>query len=86
MKDYCLIEVKARKKVQDKNISKSNLLFENVILLECLIKCFTENKSDFRVNTENKRCFCKLWEDEHNIIQWNKKFAKLFHSIKNVLK
>ena len=51
MKDYCLIEVKANKILQGEIVTKSTLLFQNVILLELLSKYFAENKNQSVVNT-----------------------------------
>ena len=54
MKDYCLIEVKAKKIRQDEIITKSTLLFQNAILLKLLSKYFTENKNHFLVLLLNR--------------------------------
>ena len=46
MKDYCLIEVKANKILQGEIITKSTVLFQNVISLELLSKYFTGKTLD----------------------------------------
>ena len=63
MKDYCLIEVKANKILQGEIITKSTVLFQNVILLELLSKYFIENKNhslgkdkDNMISSDNKNC------------------------------
>ena len=81
MKDYCLIEVKANEIPQGEIVTKSTLLFQNVILLELLSKYFAENKNQSVVNTENSWCFCRMGEDEEDMIQCDNKNCKIiwFH-------
>ena len=80
MKDYCLIAVKANKILQVEVITKSTLLFQNVILLELSSKYFSENKNHSLVNTENISCFSRMGEDEDSM-QCDNKNCKIiwFH-------
>ena len=62
-------------------IANSNLLFQNVILLELLWKYFTENKNHSLVNTENIWCFRRMGEEKVDMIQCDNKNCKIiwFH-------
>ena len=81
MKGYCLIEVKTNEILKGEIATKCTLLFQNEIFPEPLSKYFTENKNHSLVNTENNWCFCRMGEDEDDMIQCDNKNCKIiwFH-------
>ena len=81
MKGYCLIEVKTNEILKGEIATKCTLLFQNEIFPEPLSKYFTEKKNHSLVNTENNWCFCRMGEDEDDMIQCDNKNCKIvwFH-------